>query len=669
MNQIDQQVINDNKEIFYRIIYELQHATSEILIATGWFTDDDLFNVLLEKLDQGVGIEIIIADNQDNEKLDFSQLVARGAAVHKIKSNGYGVMNQKFCVIDQRIALHGSYNWTVNAKKNNHESIISTNHKETIESLIRNFNEIKHRISGLAIPIEPHIVPTLKGENPPFQNMKRAISNIEIDFEHVLDSMIAAEVGSFDRKLLREQGFERCGANNGDHQVLYKALDTLYSVFINEIDVIEDKKRRLITKIEEYQTKNKGQLEKEHEIDINFLEQENANQIASLEVQGIKITTEIAAATQRIKEIRENKIPLLEKENEVLSKQIKVAEQSIVRPIFKWFEFIPVMVFNISLLCYLVIFYSSAAYILLFGVEDAKLQQTQNIPVSPAQIFNPEALTQVLHKTGTATLFIFLFVSVPLAFATIDHFVKPKHKKLVAILGFLFGIFMLDGAIAFKVAQAVYEVNYAQGIVNTRWTTDMAFTDTNFYLVFLFGASGLILFKLTFKKLIQIFEERNPDLIAQQNQLRIKQLLEEISVTTNKVKELIENIVLIEEQILRLKADLQQTDIELRELPGRLNKDLQLKKVQLLRNLESIDRISIIYIMHIQSDNIPVSIDALKDRINVFLEGWNDFLHKEYAITKAIFKTTQAAEVAAKWQQENVHVRKIDKRVKLPQDV
>lgn len=154
-------------------------------------------------------------------------------------------MNQKFCVIDKRIALHGSYNWTMNARKNNHESIIRTNHQGTITGLMENFVGIKTRIQE-----QKGELPS-PGASPTPQAEKAKSVPIEVpgktgaEFEQVLDSMIAAEVGSFDRKMLREQSLERCKANHGDHQVLYKPLDTLYSVFINDIDVTEDKKRDL----------------------------------------------------------------------------------------------------------------------------------------------------------------------------------------------------------------------------------------------------------------------------------------------------------------------------------------------------------------------------------------------------------------------------------------
>lgn len=661
MELVDQQVINDNKEIYAKIHRELLKAKSEILIATAWFTDESLFDILSTKLDLGVAVEIIIADNQDNERLDFDRIVAQGGAVYKIKSSGYGNMNQKFCVIDKQIALHGSYNWTLNAKKNNHESIISTNHSETIQVLVKNFNNLK--TNTLEPKNEPDSNSIVRNDIPADHSPKA-----ETEFAKVLDTMIAAEIGSFDRKLLRQQGFERCSANNGDHQVLYKAFDTLYSVFINDIDVIDDKKKRLISKIEEYKAKSQDGLEKKCELEIDALERESTITKTNLEIKQAKLDAEVATATKSIDTIKETRIPLSEKENEELGIQIKIAEQECVIPKFKWFEFIPIVIFNIALAIYLFIFYSSAAYILLFSEEDAKAQEIQGISGTSAQIFNPEALKHAFEKTGTAVFFIFLFVFIPLALAIVDRFVAIKWKNTASALSILFGILILDGAIAYKVTQAVYGVNFLRGNVTDLWAPRMAFSDTNFYLVFVFGAFGLLLFKLTFRKMMSIFEERSPDTITQQIQLKIKHLREQVAINTDKIIVLKENVSSLEISIIQLKVNISQTDLELRELPIRLSQELQRKRTELLKDVENIDKIATIYAVHIESDNLPISVDALKDRINVFLEGWNDFLHKEYAIAKATQKTAQATEVATVWQTEKLYSNNIDNRVKIIQN-
>jgi hypothetical protein len=54
----------------------------------------------------------------------------------------------------------------------------------------------------------------------------------------------------------------------------------------------------------------------------------------------------------------------------------------------------------------------------------------------------------------------------------------------------------------------------------------------------------------------------------------------------------------------------------------------------------------------------------MKDRINVYLEGWNDFLHDEYAIPKAIEKSRIASDVTNQWQTEKLTGGKFESRIK-----
>lgn len=654
---IDQQVIDDNKEIFATILLELRKAEFEILIATAWFTDDELFAVLLDKVAQGVHIEVIVADNQENEKLDFQLLVAKGALVKKIKNVGYGIMNQKFCVIDKRLALHGSYNWTVNAKKNNHESIIITNHQETVESLIRNFSNIKKRI----IEIEGGGVTEELPERPkPITIAPPQKAGTE--FEKVLDAMIAAEVGSFDRKLLRAQGYERCQSNQGNHQVLYKAFDTVYSVFINDIDVIDDKKKRLIARIEEHRIRTTDLLNQTSQLHLEHLEHDHRLTQSKLQGQRTNLSAEIEIANKSVDHINNEKIPDIEKKKAVLEEEIRIIERDTITPKVKWFEVIPTGIFCLALLVYLFVFYSSAAYILLFSVADANEAKMAGSTIGTSvQVFNPLAVGKAFRKGGTAPSFIFLFVFIPLAFAVMDAFVKERWKQIASIF---FGIFVLDVAVAFKVAEAVHEVNYLSGNTLEKWHSSLAFTDTNFYLVFVFGAFGLLLFKVVFKKLMEAFEDRNPDTIKQRQLLVIKQLQQELNAHDADISTLKNEASALQTQVIQLKAEDKHTEHELAELPINLNREVQRNKEKLSIDINTIEKTAAVYVVHVQSDNLPISVDALKDRINVFLEGWNDYLFGELAVSRATVKSMEAFEIAMKWQQEKLQLTKLDKRVK-----
>jgi hypothetical protein len=656
---LEQEVLQDNKEIFARLVKELKDADFELLIATAWFTDEELFDIVKGKAAQGVIVKVIIADNQENQKLPFEELVALGASVTKVKSSGYGNMNQKFCVIDKSIALHGSYNWSVNARKNNQESIIVTNHAGTIDSLVSTFDDINNQaIPQTAGLSEERIEP----ENPTNSKVEKhtakeyAIS----EFTKVLDSMIAAEIGNFDRSMLNKQGYERSRFNNGDHQVLTKALDTVYSVFINDIDVVDDKKRRLLTKIDEQEVKSISSLQESLTLQLQTAEIESENAVLNANNKLISLRSDLEKNKKQIDSLKETQIDFHQKVIGEIREKIRDAKQAFISPKFKWYEFIPVLIANICLIAYLFIFYSSACYILLFAVEDSKIARDNGLETIPMEIFNPQALNLTMGKGGTGALFIFLFVSIPIFSALIRLFTK---KGWVILFMFLTGILLVDTAIAYKVSSAIHQMKYDAGDTNEIWRVGIAFQDANFYLVFLLGAFGLVMLKFAFEKMISIFEERNPDIATLRNNNHVKQLEEDISHEDDKIILVKGEIETIERTNIDLDAEYKITEALITALPNKLNLVKEIKKTDLITGKQHISDIATIYKSHVQNDNLPISIDALRDRINVFLEGWNDFLHERYAIPIAMQKSREAFETAVSWQNEKMKNSQIDKRV------
>jgi phosphatidylserine/phosphatidylglycerophosphate/cardiolipin synthase-like enzyme len=116
------------QDIQNRIISAIENARVSIRLVMAWFTNDTLFNKLLEKHNQGIDVKIAIYDDGVNEKhgVDLSQLPHT-----KIKRGKRGgLMHDKFCVIDNQVVITGSYNWTNNAETRNDENITIQNDPE-----------------------------------------------------------------------------------------------------------------------------------------------------------------------------------------------------------------------------------------------------------------------------------------------------------------------------------------------------------------------------------------------------------------------------------------------------------------------------------------------------------------------------------------------------------
>ncbi|PRD56813.1 phospholipase D-like domain-containing protein [Sphingobacterium gobiense] len=657
--ELDQRVINDNEAIHAAIVSSLSAASEEILIAAAWFTDEDLFDVLEKKIAEGVKIEIVMSENQENYRLPFDRLTSSGAVVIRIKNAGYGVMNQKFCVIDRSFVLHGSYNWSVNARKNNNESIIATNHQPTVDSLVASFYKIKTKVEEQTDQLGEEKSDSI--DKTVIKEIRHNKSNEveDVSFANVLDSMIAAEVSNFDRSLLRQQGFDRAKANNGDHQVIYKVLDTVYSIFINDIDVIEDKKRRLLGKVEEQKLHAIGALKRQTDLSLNHTQADIDLRKKNLEASIATNNSTIAVNDENITNIEDK----IKREESIIAKyeeDIKSEKLAFVKPAHRPFELIPLIAFGILLLIYLFIFYSSAAYIMIYSASDAEMNQLEGYLQVP-EVFNPDALSDAWNKGTVAFFFVITFVLVPIVLA-----VLPK------IVGFNFwghtltwiGIILVDAVIAYQVASVVHQVHKLRGDTTLPWEFTNIFSDSNFYLVFILGALGLVVFKFVYTRLIGYYEERNLDHAAMKSKALIKEHEREIKKGVSNIHGFRTESSAIAQRNIILRAENQLALAEIEQSPAIYNREKERVLMVLNQKSQYIQQTSDLYVSHIENDNLPISLDSLKDRINIFLEGWNDFLHQQYSVAKATEMSFMASDSVNQWQEQKLTTQKIDRRVK-----
>ncbi|WP_316738084.1 phospholipase D-like domain-containing protein [Pedobacter aquatilis] len=674
-------ILTTGIEIKQRIISEIQNAKHSIYLAMAWFTDRDIANALIEAKNRNLVIDIILSSNIQNETVK-KMFREANISLHAFETGDErGMMHHKFCLIDNNISINGSYNYSYNASNNNVENIHVSNDLNIYKQFYSEFERLKYNIdhqidvndlnTKTQDTINKNIYPLLPdkaksdGElslHEVSNDKNNAKEHAILEFTKVLDSMIAAEIGNFDRTLLRKQGYERSKFNNGDHQVLTKALDTVYSVFINDIDVVDDKKKRLLTKIDEQEVKSINSLGENLSLQLDTLQIASENDILNSKSKIISLKSDSEKNDQKSKELKNIKIVYHEKLINEIKDKIRLAQREFIQPKFKWYEFIPVIFANICLTVYLFIFYSSACYILLFAVEDSKEARNLGLDAMPMEIFNPKALSLTIEKGGSGILFIFLFVSIPIFCALIKLFTK---KQWIIITMFIVGIFLIDTAIAYKVSSALYQMKYDSGETNEIWKIKMAFTDPNFYLVFLLGAFGLIMLKFAFEKLMNIFEERNPDIATLKNDLLISQHYEDIQIQDEKIILIQNDIHLLENTNISIDAQIKITETVLNSLPNKLNQLKEINKKDLVTGTQHIQDIATIYKSHIENDNLPISVDSLRDRINIFLEGWNDYLHEQYSIAIATTKSREAFDTTVEWQKEKIITTQIDHRIKL----
>jgi len=119
---------NPQKEI----IKNINQAESIINIAMYIFTDREIALPLVKARERGVKVRLYLDKEQVDYKYSQSRFLVQKGIKARISSNKY-IMHNKFAIIDNRILLTGSYNWTFSANNRNDENLMVIDDPEIIE--------------------------------------------------------------------------------------------------------------------------------------------------------------------------------------------------------------------------------------------------------------------------------------------------------------------------------------------------------------------------------------------------------------------------------------------------------------------------------------------------------------------------------------------------------
>ena len=132
------------ENIALRIIEEIHKAEKTIFIAVAWFTNYDIFNEIVLKASEGCSVQLMISnDDINNTAIDFSHLEIFDGKVYKIGNGMDELMHNKFCIIDYKTIITGSYNWSYKANNNFENIIINYNNEMLANQFVKEFNQIK----------------------------------------------------------------------------------------------------------------------------------------------------------------------------------------------------------------------------------------------------------------------------------------------------------------------------------------------------------------------------------------------------------------------------------------------------------------------------------------------------------------------------------------------
>ena len=130
------------QQLPYQLSACLQQARTSIRIAVCWFSHRTLFDILIARLKAGVRVELILEYDTQNFReggLDFQHFVENGGLLYRTRQAG--LMHHKFAIIDDRLLLTGSFNWTYGSNAENllvtDEQVLLSGFRSEFDRMVR----------------------------------------------------------------------------------------------------------------------------------------------------------------------------------------------------------------------------------------------------------------------------------------------------------------------------------------------------------------------------------------------------------------------------------------------------------------------------------------------------------------------------------------------------
>lgn len=127
------------------IIETLKVAKHDIIIAVAWINFNEYGDTINYLLKNKIHVKIIVNDDHINKRYEnwIMNLKENGLKFKMISTpNRFHYMHHKFCIIDKKICIVGSFNWTKNANIYNFEDLAIICDEALANDYISQFNTI-----------------------------------------------------------------------------------------------------------------------------------------------------------------------------------------------------------------------------------------------------------------------------------------------------------------------------------------------------------------------------------------------------------------------------------------------------------------------------------------------------------------------------------------------
>lgn len=613
-------LITEGELIKAKIISEIEKSNHDIHIAMAWFTDRDIANALITASNKNVDIEIILSSSDQNETVT-KMFVNSNIKVYAFDSiAGRGIMHHKFCLIDNRLSISGSYNYTYNANQNNIENILISDDIGTYKQFLAEFEKLKNEIKH----INEMNLENNHSEHPKIDKIQgvQQLNNAD-SFNKQLSNLIFT-TANINTENYRKQGYENSRDSQGSIEIFgvnYFEIKEQIRTYATD-DSLNSKKSVISQNINSAFENKKSELEN---IKQNKLRSINSTYDISLrqlnseikEINRERLLVEAGNTNsgekgllQINKDIESNKLLKNSLESTLVVKKFWNASTTVK------------LILGCVLVFYLSIFFASAMYKVFFEENIIQNSLQANVKPMPDPIVDANAIWKIFNTQGplfgVMALFFFL---IPVLLSNLK--LLGSKRELVNKISFWVGILAFDVVVSVMVAMNKNRIDILLGTQEDALKIWEVPAKGEFWLIFVFGMLPLIVTHYMIEGIAKAYQDSQRDVVDAEKSKQIL-IAENVELDLVLQKGLLQNKIKEFDDLLKLKNG------ELQRLESDLNNEankIEIVFYDLLANAKATydDVISKVYSGKIFTDEILNSIST------AYKSGFVEFLPELYA--------------------------------------
>lgn len=634
-----EQVITDGQACKAKIIESISQAKSTIKVAMAYFTDKEIADELISARQKGVEVNIVLSNDSTNNEIR-DRLKGKVSLVI-FESNGRGIMHHKFCIIDNSLLLHGSYNYTYNATKNNQEALNITDSYNLISEYSNIFDTL----------IKDATVTNIYLNEKPIFQLSQDDNYLE-RFTEQLKNHISQIFDDFNHNEIVEEGRKLAEENLGAENVFLAYLDSSLARVNTRLSQ-EDYTKTLV------KVNMTASLERAIESNAKYLESDlNLLNNYCNEKKSI-FQSQIDTIRNRVNEKQEEYNKINADASKVratiteLTDEIDNLDRQIVVRSFWTFPTVLKLFLTTLFFLYLSLFFSSAIWKIFFEeVEVLKLLSRGITPESPP-LFDANALIKIFSKKGVFYGAIAaLFFLVPVLLTSIK-LLSNKNKFIEIAVGWIIGIFAIDVVVAILISQHTFEIKRLLVGGAEKWELGSAFATGEFWLIFIFGALPLFLTKVLIENIWLAYNKSNPESVDREKTLLRNSYIRKLSEKQQEYEVFKVKLDTLASEIEDFKATITKYEDEKNKINSyENNKKLELKEQNEKKN-KNLREVFNSFISSVESGNRQFLKDVINGRISAFKTGYYNFLNN-YFSTKVATNKIESLETAHRnWEKRN----------------